>query len=161
MEPVELIVVLYGEQGQATQALKDLLSLAKRREIRLVDAAVMEKDRAGKTWLKETQDLDAKKGATIGAILGGLLGLLEGPAGVIVGAAAGAAAGGVAARKVDMGFSDEFLNQVKGGLQPDSSLILALVEETWVERVVATLETQGGKLIRHAVKSEIVSQLTE
>jgi len=136
MEPVELIVVVYTEQGQASRALKDLLALAKRREIRLVDAAVIEKDQAGKTRLKETQDVDAKKGATIGAILGGLLGLLEGPAGVIVGAAAGAATGGAAARKVDMGFSDEFLKQVKGGLKPESSLILVLVEETWAERVV-------------------------
>ena len=70
MEPVELIVVVYTEQGQASRALKDLLALAKRREIRLVDAAVIEKDQAGKTRLKETQDVDAKKGATIGAILG-------------------------------------------------------------------------------------------
>jgi uncharacterized membrane protein len=161
VEPVELIVMAYPEKGQASQALDDLKALEKGRLVRLVDAAAVEKDQTGKARLIETQDVDAKKGALAGAILGGLLGLLEGPVGVVVGAAAGAATGGMAARKVDMGFSDEFLKQVKGALQPGSSLILALVEETWAERVVEELGKREGKLIRHAVKSEIIIQLTE
>jgi uncharacterized membrane protein len=160
MEPVELIVKAYAEQGQASQALDDLKALAREHAIRLVDAAVVEKDQAGKTRLIETQDVNAKKGALAGAIVGGLLGLLEGPVGVVVGAAAGAATGGMAARKVDMGFSDEFLKQVEAAQQPGTSLILALVEETWAERVVVQLEQGGGKLIRHAVKSEVIQQLS-
>lgn len=93
--PIELVVAAFKDENKANEALKDLKQLDRRGVIDVVNAAVLVKDQAGKAFIKETADPDAKRGALFGAIAGGLIGLLGGPAGVIVGAAAGAASGGV------------------------------------------------------------------
>jgi uncharacterized membrane protein len=139
--------------------LKALRELDKTGIIAVLNAAVLAMDKDGKVRLRETEDVDAKRGAIFGAIAGGLVGLLGGPAGVIVGAAAGAAAGGVAAHKIDMGFSDEYLKDLQQSLKPGSSAIIALVEHEWVEKVVQELEEHEGRLFRQALKADIAAQL--
>ena len=159
--PVELIIAAFQDEEKAKEALKNLKQLAKEDVINLVNAAVMTKDEKGKVSLKETQDVDAKRGALFGAIAGGLIGLIGGPAGVIVGAAAGAATGGVAANRIDMGFPDETLKELQETLTPGSSAILALIQHEWVDRVVEELDKFGAALFRQALKEEITSQLSE
>ena len=159
--PVELIVAAFNDEDKAKQALEILKELEKEQIIMLVNAAVMVKDEKGKVKLKETQDVDSKRGAVFGAIAGGLIGLLGGPAGVIVGATAGAATGGVAAGKIDMGFPDDTLKELQEALTPGSSAILALIQHEWVDRVVEEMEKFGASLFREALKEEIAVQLDE
>ena len=159
--PVELIVAAFNDEGKAGEELKELRALEKEQLIVLLNAAVMTKDMDGKVTVKETDDVGAGKGALFGAIAGGLVGLLGGPLGVIVGAAAGAATGGVAANKIDMGFPDETLDELRGTLQPGSSAILALIQHQWVDRVVEELDKHGAVLFRQALKEELVAQLSE
>jgi uncharacterized membrane protein len=159
--PVELIVAAFTDEAKAKQALEILKKLEKEDVIMLVNAAVMTKDEDGKVKLKETQDIDSKRGAVFGAIAGGLIGLLGGPAGVIVGAAAGAATGGVAASRIDMGFPDDTLKDIQEALTPGSSAILALIQHEWVDRVVEEMEKYGASLFREALKEEIVAQLED
>lgn len=159
--PVELIVAAFNEEKKAAEVLKQLRSLQKEQVIVLVNAAVMTKDQNGKVAIKETDDVDAGRGALFGAIAGGLVGLLGGPAGVIVGAAAGAATGGVAASRIDMGFPDDTLKELRDTLTPNSSAILALIQHQWVDRVVDELDKYGATLFRQALKDELVSQLQE
>ena len=157
--PVSLLVYAYNEPDKADKVLKALKELDKTGIIAVLNAAVLAMDKDGKVKLRETEDVDAKRGAIFGAIAGGLVGLLGGPAGVIVGAAAGAAAGGVAAHKIDMGFSDEYLKDLQQSLTPGSSAIIALVEHEWVEKVVQELEEHEGRLFRQALKADIAAQL--
>jgi uncharacterized membrane protein len=157
--PVSLLVYAYNESDKADKVLKALKELDKTGIIAVLNAAVLAMDKDGKVKLHETEDVDAKRGAIFGAIAGGLVGLLGGPAGVIVGAAAGAAAGGVAAHKIDMGFSDEYLKDLQQSLTPGSSAIIALVEHEWVEKVVQELEEHEGRLFRQALKADIAAQL--
>ena len=157
--PVSLLVYAYNEQDKADQVLKALKELDKTGIIAVLNAAVLVMDKDGKVKLTETEDVDAKRGALFGAIAGGLIGLLGGPAGVIVGAAAGAATGGVAAHRIDMGFSDEYLKEVQESLKPGSSAIIALVEHEWVEKVIQELEEFEGQLFRQALKADIAAQL--
>ncbi len=159
--PVELIIAAFNDEDEAGQALDALKKLEKEQIIMLVNAAVMVKDEKGKVKLKETQDVDSKRGAVFGAIAGGLIGLLGGPAGVIVGAAAGAATGGVAASKIDMGFPDDTLKELQQALTPGSSAILALIQHEWVDRVIEEMEKLGASLFREALKDEIAAQLDE
>ncbi len=159
--PVELIVAAFNEEGKAKEALDTLKALAKEDIIMIVNAAVMTKDEKGKVSLKETEDVDSKRGALFGAIAGGLIGLLGGPAGVIIGAAAGAATGGVAANKIDMGFPNDTLKEIQATLTPGSSAILALIQHEWVDRVVEELDKAGASLFRQALKEEIAAQLEE
>lgn len=157
--PVSLLVYAYNEYDKADKVLKALKELDKTGVIAVLNAAVLAMDKDGKVKLRETEDVDAKRGAIFGAIAGGLVGLLGGPAGAIVGAAAGAAAGGVAAHKIDMGFSDEYLKDLQQSLKPGSSAIIALVEHEWVEKVVQELEEHEGRLFRQALKADIAAQL--
>ena len=159
--PVELIVAAFKNSNQASQALKSLRTLEKEGMIRLLNAAVLIKDEKGKVSVGETQDVGAGRGAIFGAIVGGLVGLLGGPAGVIVGAAAGAATGGVAANRIDMGFPNDTLNEIKVTLIPGSSAILALIQHEWVDRVATEMEKFGAALFRRALKAEIADQLSE
>lgn len=155
MEAVELLVKAFAEQSGAKSALHTLEKLVEEQELRLVSLAAVEKSDQGVASIHESQDLSAGKGALWGALVGGLVGLLGGPAGVVIGAAAGAATGGVTANQMDVGFSQDFLNEVKTELKPGSSLLLALVEESWAEKVAQELEKYPGKLLRHAVKGEV------
>lgn len=157
--PVSLLVYAYNEEGKANEVLKALQKLDKTGIIAVLNAAVLAMDKDGKVRLRETEDVDAKRGALFGAIAGGLVGLLGGPVGVIVGAAAGAATGGVAAHRIDMGFSDEYLREIQESLKPGSSAIIALVEHEWVEKVIQELEEFEGQLFRQALKADIAAQL--
>jgi uncharacterized membrane protein len=159
VEPVELLVKVFPARGGAKIALHALEKRAKEQGLRLVSLAAVEKSAEGAASIHESQDVAPGKGALWGALLGGLLGLLEGPVGVVIGASAGAAAGGIAARKVDQGFSDQFLREVKAALRPDHSLLMVLVEEPWVKKVLPVLDEYPGKLLRHALKEGLVQQL--
>jgi len=161
MESIELILAVFPEPGRATRVLNNLKRLEKNDSLRLYSAAALIKGKGGKIRIEDPQDLGARRGALFGAIVGGLVGLLGGPAGVLVGAAAGAATGGVVASKIDLGFSQDFLDQLGKSLKYGSSAVLALVEEPWNELLVKELEQEEGKLFRHALKSEILEQLTK
>ena len=87
--PVTLFVKAFNDEDQADVVLKALKKLDRQKVFNILNAAVLVRDKKGRTKMKETQDIDAKRGSLFGAIAGGLLGLLGGPAGVIVGAAAG------------------------------------------------------------------------
>lgn len=157
--PISLVVYAYNGKGKANEVLKALQELQKRKVFTVLNAAVLVMDEDGKAKLRETEDVDAKRGALFGAIAGGLVGLLGGPAGVIVGAATGAVTGGVAAHTIDMGFSDEYLREIQESLKPGSSALIALVEHEWVERVIAELNEYEGTLFRKALKADIAAQL--
>jgi uncharacterized membrane protein len=159
--PVELIVAAFNEENQAEEVLGSLKKLDKENVIAILNAAVMKKDSKGKVRVRETEDVDSRRGAIFGAIAGGLVGLLGGPAGVVVGAAAGAAAGGVAANQIDMGFPNETLEELQESLKPGTSAVIALIQHEWVDQVVAELENLGAQLFRQTLKQEIAEQLAE
>jgi uncharacterized membrane protein len=156
---VELIVLAFENTKGAVEALEFLQDLAKNTDIGKVrNAAVLIKDEQGEVTVTETQDIDRKHGAIFGAIAGGLVGLVGGPVGVVVGAAAGAATGGAAARRIDMGFSDKYLNKVKDYLKPGTSALIAMVEHEWRETVASELSQFGGQLFRQALTDDIIDQ---
>jgi len=158
---VELIVAAFDDEDKANQILKHLQNLQKDKVIDIINAAVMVKTGAGRTIIKETQDVNSSQGAIFGAIVGGVIGLIGGPAGVIAGAAAGAAAGGVTAHQVDMGFDDDMLAELKDGLPPGSSAIITMVEYQWVESTIRELDQAGAKIVRQALKDEIAVQIVK
>jgi len=159
--PVELIVAGFNEEGKASEVLKEIRKLQKDKVIFLINAAVLSKDEKGKVSIRETEDVSAGKGALFGALAGGLVGLLGGPVGVVIGAAVGAATGGVAANKIDMGFPDDTLEELKETLKPGSSAILALIQHQWVDRLVEEMEKYDAALFRQSLKEELSAQLLE
>jgi uncharacterized membrane protein len=151
---VEFTVLTFDDDSTASEALKDLQQLQKDGIVKVLNAAVLVKDKKGKVSVKETENVDAKHGALFGAITGGLIGLFGGAPGVIVGAAAGAGTGGVAAQLIDLGFPKEFLRDLQDSLKPGSSALVVLVEPTWIDRVVKELTDLGGQLFRYTLETE-------
>ena len=156
---IELVVLVFDRPDQAEKALEFLQSLKREKIVaRIRNAAILVKDASGKISIKEAEDVDKRHGAIFGAITGGLVGLVGGPVGAIVGAAAGAATGRIAADKIDMGFSDDYLESLQASLQPNSSAIIALVEHEWAGTVTEALAKQGGQVFRQALPDEIIHQ---
>jgi uncharacterized membrane protein len=157
---IELVVLVFDKAGKASEALDFLKDLRRDKLIaRIRNSAVLVKDADGTISVKEAQDVDKRQGAIFGAITGGLVGMLGGPIGAVIGAAAGAATGRVAANKIDLGFSNDYLEALQESLQPDSSAIIALVEHEWTGTVTDALAEHGGKVFRQALPDEIIAEI--
>lgn len=152
---VEFTVITFDNENTADEALKELRQLQKDEIVKVLNAAVIVKDKQGKISIKETENVDAKHGALFGAITGGLIGLVSGAPGVIVGAVAGAGTGGVAAQLIDLGFPKEYLRDLQDNLRPGTSALVTLVEPTWIDRMVKELADLGGRLFRYTLKTEL------
>ena len=83
----QIVVATFGGIDTAQHALDTLQRLEREGWVKTLDASVLVRDQDGQVSIRDTQDVDAPRGALAGAITGGLLGLLAGP----VGAAARAA----------------------------------------------------------------------
>jgi uncharacterized membrane protein len=155
---LELIISVYNAPDQAEAVLKDLRHRAGDKTFKIKEAAVITRDMNGHAHIKDTGDVKAAHGAVFGAITGALIGLAGGPAGAVVGAVAGAATGGATAAVVDMGFSKEQLKELKASMPAGSSALVALVEHTWVEKLVHEMEKQHGTIFRHTVDQALVDE---
>jgi uncharacterized membrane protein len=157
---VELVVVTYDKMDTADQTVLAMTGLTEKEGKGVLNIAVLVKDEEGKTSVSESQDVDSKHGALFGAITGGLVGLLGGPIGVAVGAAAGAAAGGLVAGRIDMGFPDEYLEQLEEGLQPGSSALVILVDGETVDEAVERLAVFDSQILRQSLSDDMMAQFT-
>lgn len=158
-EAIDLMVWSFAGADTADKGLDALKKLAKEKEIKLLNSALLAKDQQGKTSLKEAKDMDTGRGALMGALAGGVIGLLGGPVGVVVGAAAGAATGGAAAHWIDMGFANDDLKALRDSLQPDSSALVVLVESADAAHVSAALDELGGTRVQQTLTDEMVEQI--
>jgi uncharacterized membrane protein len=154
---VQLVIVTFPETGIAQEAL-DKMATKDRGDF--LNAAVLVKDKDGQTSTEEVQDVGKRHGAVFGALTGGLIGMLAGPGGGIVGAITGAATARAAAKRIDMGFPDEYLKKLQEGLQPSSSALVVLVERERVAAVQESVAGFGGQFLQQELTEEIVEQLT-
>jgi uncharacterized membrane protein len=160
---IELLARVFDNPDQAGEALEFLKDVQRKQGdgLKIVNAAVLVKDVDGEVSLKETGDLDARQGRLFGAITGGLIGLLAGPAGAVIGALAGAGAGGFAAKRIDMGLSDEFLSSFQEQLQPGGSALVVLVEHKWAQSLSDVLGGLEGVTVQQTLTDEMVQQIID
>jgi len=156
---IDLVVVAFDAAEEAGQALKLLEGGQKQGTLKVLNAAVLVKDAEGKVTIKDTQDIDPKKGRRLGAVTGGLIGLAGGPVGVVLGALAGAGAGGLAGAKIDLGFSEQFLNELPQYLKPGTSALIVLVEHEYAEQVTEVIPKKKGVFFQQALTDKLVEQL--
>ena len=147
---LEVVVRRLYWAGHGDKALAALKDLAGRESVSILSAAVATKDMEGETSLREMGDVDARRGTLFGAVTGGLIGLLAGPVGaiVVVGAAVGAATGRAAAKRIDLGFPDEFLRRARERLEPGMTAAIAVVESPEADEVAEALAAFEGQTLR-------------
>jgi uncharacterized membrane protein len=156
--PVEVVLAAFNDENGAEKALGELKQAKKDRLIGIRNAAVLWKDDKGKLHFKETADMRGGKGAVIGGVIGGVVGLIFPPS-ILASAAVGAAVGGFSARLHDAGFPDDRLREVGKGLKPNTSALIAVIEDVWVREVEAELKQYGADVVTEAVRADIASQL--
>lgn len=155
--PVQLIVAAFQDEKSADGALKKLKEAKRENLIGIVNAAVLRKDANGKLHIKETANIGGKA-ATLGGVAGAAIGLIAGPA-LLVPAAVGALVGGLASKLRDRGFSDDRLKMLGEGMKPGSSVIVAVVEHTWVVQVQKAMAEAGADAVTAALSADIAAQL--
>ena len=70
----------------------------------------------------------------------------------------GAGAGHVAAKKLDFGFSDKFLENLQEHLQPGNSALIVLVEDTWAVSLSESLKDDKGIILQQTITDELVKE---
>jgi uncharacterized membrane protein len=106
-----LVGISFTDPFRATEFLTAARGLAARHGFDLLDAVVVSKNKQGRTTVVETVDLQTGRTAMSGAMWAGLLGLvIGGPIGWAAGVAVGASVGAAAAKYVDIGIRDEWVD---------------------------------------------------
>ena len=124
-----LVYAVYDGQNTASQVFKTMKSAQNSTGERIESYAVVSKDLQGKVRVRDQRRRDAG----VGAILGGVIGVLGGPIGVAAGAAAGGGVGYLTGDAV--GISRDNVEQMKASLTPDSSALVVVLNDRWVNDV--------------------------
>lgn len=161
-EIMELLIIGFDDAKSADEALKELKEAQKEGLIEITNAATMSKDDKGKTHYKEIADLKARsKGRKIGGAAGALVFLLGGPAGIVLSTVAGVATGGLVSRFKDRGIPNEDLKEVADMLEKNESLIVALVEHVWIDKVIDEVAEYSAEVVRKELEDEVTQTLLE
>lgn len=149
--PRTLVGISFGDGFRAQEFLTAATRLDANGRLRLLDAVFVTKDDAGRSVVRETVDLEPGRSALSGALWAGLFGLLlGGPVGWVVGAGVGAGTGAVAAKVIDHGVSDEWVDWFRRSVVPGTTTLALLVEDLDGDALVAELERFAGAQLVYA-----------
>jgi uncharacterized membrane protein len=152
-----VVVVQFTEPSKAYQALTVLKECGADGRIGLESAAIVERTREGELRIPEGTDNVGLVGTASGSLLGMLIGVLGGPVGVLVGWGAGALMGG--AFDLDrVETSDEALSVLGRAIPPESTAVIASVEEPAVEVIDGEMKKLDGEVTRRPV-AEVMDEL--
>lgn len=152
-----VVVVRFTEPSKAYQALSVLKECDAGGRIGLESAAVVERTSTGELSIPESTDNVGLVGTASGSLIGMLVGVLGGPVGLLVGAGAGAVMGGT----FDIyraETSDEALTVLGRAIPPESTAVIASVEEPAVAVIDDEMTKLGGDVTRRPV-GEVMAEL--
>lgn len=143
----KIVIASFTTPGGADAALH----LLKAAPVSLGNVAIVKRDVNGKVEFTETQDWGIGKSALVGAIAGLLL-----PG---VGTITMAAGGALAAYFIDLGFPDPLLKQMGEGLDQDSSMLVALVDEMGLARASEVIAQAGGTTLGTSHETDLAAAM--
>lgn len=142
-----ILISSFTNPGGADAALQ----LLKAAPVSLGNVAIVTRDENGKVQFNETQDWGMGKSALVGAIAGFLL-----PG---VGTITLAAGGALAAYFIDLGFPDPLLKQMGEGLDSNSSMLVALVDEAGISRASEVIAQAGGTVLGTSHETDLAAAM--
>jgi uncharacterized membrane protein len=152
-----VVVVRFAEPSKAYQALSVLKECDAAGRIGLESAAVVERTATGELRVPESADNVGLVGTASGSLIGMLLGVLGGPVGLLLGWGTGALMGG--AFDLDRAeTSDEALGVLGRAIPPESTAVMASVEEPTVELIDGEMARLGGEVTRRPV-ADVIDEL--
>lgn len=158
-----LVGISFADRFRAQEFLTAAMGLAANGKLTLKDAVTVVKDQDGSTHVHETIDPQPGRTALSGALWAGLFGLiLGGPVGWIAGLAVGAGAGAGAAKLIDLGITDEWVDWFKRAVQPASATVALLVENLDRDALVAEADRfTGAELVYANLDNLTIGRLQE
>ncbi len=140
--PIDVYIAAYTDATAAQDDWDAIKRLAADKVISIDGLVLVRRDPDGRIHVKDTAH-DARLGAGIGAVGGALVGLIFPPA-LLASAAVGAGMGAGAGVVVDQVTKHQIKADLEATLPPNSSGIVAVVEERWmgeVEKALAKADT--------------------
>jgi uncharacterized membrane protein len=122
----ELVVGVFDDEGEAWDAVVSAKEVAAQRKSGILDACLVVRRADGSIHIRETSDVTTTQGAWYGAATGLLAGVVL--AFPVAGAAVGAGLGVFAARRHDIGITNDFEEAVADRLHPGKAAAVALVQ---------------------------------
>lgn len=146
------------------KAQEYLLAMGRLRQsgvLELHDAVTVTKDDEGKVNVTETIDPTPGKAAISGGMWIGLLGLfIGGPIGWAAGIGIGAGAGAVAAKVIDLGIPDEWVDWFKDTVEPRTSTVIILARHVQVHALAEEAKRfQGAELLYTTLPDDAIDEL--
>lgn len=138
----ELVVGVFDEEGEAWDAVISATEVAARRRSGILDACLVVRRTDGTVHLRETSDITPTQGAWYGAATGLLAGVVL--AFPLAGAAVGAGLGVFAARRHDIGITNDFEEAVADRLEPGKAAAVALVDPDIASEVEDAARKRGA-----------------
>lgn len=144
-EVFRIVVVKFAGEDRAKQVVDLAKKQQKKADYKVKTWAVVEVDEKGKAHVKQSGH--GGWGAAVGGGTGLLLGLIGGPAGLLVWALGGALVGGLAGKYLGHQFDEDQLKAVAAEMEPNTSALLMVVEDTMVEKIAAEYGATDGTVL--------------
>ena len=154
-----LVAVEFAGQDRARQVIDLVRKQHRGQDYQVAAWAVLEVDQRGKSHV--TQSGHGGMGAGVGAGAGVVLGLIGGPAGLLAWALGGALIGGLAGKFMGRGFDPDQLKAIGAGMQPNSSALVVIIEDSAAERFAAELGEPDAQVITMTVGSQLSGELAQ
>jgi len=152
-----IIVAKFPNETEAEAAYQQLTDIERNSSLRIDGVVVASCDAEGKVHLGKVTDHSTKTGLKWGAVGGVALGILFPPS--ILAGAAGMGALGAAIGKVrNVTHRSELADQLEGVMPPNSSGVIALVEDTAVVEVRKAL-AKADEIVTKAVDKQIAAEI--
>ena len=153
-----IIAFVFADCDAALMISKELKASAKPAGHKIIANAVVEVDEKGKAHVHEA---NTAAGAGLGVVTGGMLALIGGPAGLLIWAVAGGAIGGILGKHMGRAIPADDLKQLATYMQPNTSAILAMVEDTAAEQVIGDLQGYNAQIVTLTVGDEVSGEITQ
>ena len=152
-----LYVAAYDDADSAQQDF-DALKGAEGADLAIVGAVVMNRDADGNVDVLEVGDGDVAGGAVIGGGIGLVVGLFAPP--LLISTAIGAGIGALLGHFTKKHEEKELGVDLDEYLPPDSSAVVVVVEDVYLDRVEAAL-TKSAKKINKAIDKDDYDKLAK
>jgi uncharacterized membrane protein len=155
----DIIAFVFADRSTAMEVSKALKSAAKPAGYKVIANAVVEVDEKGKPHVHEAGH--GGWGTGIGAVTGGALALIGGPAGLLIWAVAGGAIGGILGKHMGRAIPADDLKKLAAEMQPNTSAILAMVEDSAAEQVIGDMKGYNAKVVTLTMGSEVSGEVAQ
>lgn len=152
-----LIVAKFPDQQQAEQAYRDLEAIEQSSRFRIDGVVVASCDAEGKVHLGKVTEHSTKTGLKWGVVGGVALGIIFPPSILASAATVGALGAGIGKVRNEATRSG-LAKELEGVMQPNSSGVIALVEDTAVVEIQKAL-AQAQDIVTKAVDKQVAAEI--